>query len=76
MLKSPTSLNLTQCFEYLSSVFQENYLMQLKDLIESFQEVVWLISFGVTLRQILRVEILQKLLSHQNNPNPVFQWYG
>ena len=40
--------------------------MQLKDL-EFFQKMVWLIGFGVTVREVSRVEISKKLLSQQKN---------
>ena len=34
-------------------IFWAKYLMQKKDLIESFQKIIWLIDFGVAIRQIL-----------------------
>ena len=34
-------------------IFWAKYLMQKKDIIESFQEIIWLIDFGVAIRQIL-----------------------
>ena len=39
----------------------------LKDLIDFIQKLVWLISFGVTIREISRVEIYKKLLCQQKN---------
>ena len=42
--------------------------MYLKDLIEFFLNMVKLIAFGVTGREILRVEISEKILSQQKIP--------
>ena len=39
--------------------------MHLKDFIESFQEIVWLIRLGVTDPEILRVEIYKKTAESQ-----------
>ena len=42
--------------------------MHKKDLLCSIQKMVWLIGFGVTVPEILRVEISGKLLSQQKIP--------
>ena len=41
------------------------YLIRLKDLLECFQKMVWLIGSGVTVCEILRAEISEKLLIQQ-----------
>ena len=46
--------------------------MHLKDLNNFFQKMVCLIDFGVTIRDILRVNIPEKLLSQQKYYNSVF----
>ena len=48
------------------------YLMRLKDLIEFFQKIVWLIGFGVTVREILRAEY-QKTAESTNKTNEILQ---
>ena len=45
--------------------FEQNIYVRLKDLIEFFPKMVWLIGFGVTVREIFRVEISKKLLSQK-----------
>ena len=46
--------------------------MQLKDLIEFFQKMVWLINFGVIVREIMRIKISEKLLSQQQNSKTLY----
>ena len=41
--------------------------MHLKDLFELFQKIVWLIGFGVTVRELSRVEISKTAVSPKNN---------
>ena len=42
--------------------------MHLKDYIEFFEKMVWLVGFGVTACETLRVEISEKLLCKQKMP--------
>ena len=39
--------------------FWAKYLMQQKDLIESFQKIIWLIDFGVAIRKILTLYLIK-----------------
>ena len=38
--------------------------------------MLWLIGFGVTVRDTLRVKILEKVLSQQKYGNPIFLRFG
>ena len=44
--------------------------MQLKGLLEFFQKMGWIISFGVTIRQISGVEYKNKKTNKQTKKNP------
>ena len=46
--------------------------MHLKELIEFFQKIVWLIGFGVTVREILRIENKKAAESRKKYLNLVF----
>ena len=52
--------------------FEQNIYVRLKDLIEFFPKMVWLIGFGVTVREIFRVEISKKLLSQKKEISKPF----
>ena len=47
--------------------------MHVKDLTEFFQKMIWLICFGVSIREILREKYIKKALSPEKKYcNPVF----
>ena len=52
--------------------FQQISLVHLKDIAECFQKMLWLIGFGTTVCEILRVKILEKL-SMNNTKCQYFQ---
>ena len=47
--------------------------MRLKDLLEFFQKIVWLIGFGVTVREISRMEVKKTVeFAKKTKKNTVF----
>ena len=52
--------------------FEQNIYVRLKDLIDFFPKMVCLIGFGVTIREIFRVEISKKLLSQKKEISKPF----